>query len=118
VPAPLGPGLGRDPPTVAENIDRIIQHGSASAGPKPDVSLPAFGDAKTLTQQEIAHIEAYVLQLNGVDRARLDHAGLSPRRFFYGVLTMVTLTGFGLTRFWWYLRRSKRRSGGWDGPPP
>jgi len=106
-------------PTVDHAYDSLnyLRTEVPSAGPKPDVRMPAFGDAKTLTQQEIANVEANVLQLNGVDRARLGHAGLAPRQFFYGVLTTVTLTGFGLASFCLYLRRSKGRIGRGHRPP-
>ncbi len=79
----------------AEIIDRYIQHGSVPAGPNPAIRMPAFGDSHTLTQQEIANVEAYVLQLNGVDRAQIVNPGMQPRRFLlliaavYGVIILV-----------------------------
>ncbi|MCL4475923.1 MAG: cytochrome b N-terminal domain-containing protein [Nitrospirae bacterium] len=84
-----------DAQTFAENIDRYIQRGSVPAGPNPAIRMPAFGDANTLTQQEIANVEAYILQLNGVDRAQLQNPGMQPRSFFllvvvvYGVIILV-----------------------------
>jgi hypothetical protein len=71
-----------DAQTFAENIDIYIQHGSVPAGSNPAIGMPAFGDTNTLTQQEIANVEAYVLHLNGVDRAQLVNPGLEPRTFF------------------------------------
>ncbi len=79
----------------AENIDKYIQHGSSPAGSGPALSMPAFGDTHSLTQQEIAGIEAYVLRLNGVDRGQLVNPGMAPRKFFvlaavlYAVLFLV-----------------------------
>jgi mono/diheme cytochrome c family protein len=72
VPAlnPIDPELfNKDPQVFANNIDPFLQHGSTPDGPDPTLKMPAFGDAHTLTQPQIADLEAYVLQLNGVDRA-------------------------------------------------
>lgn len=76
----------------AENIDRYIQHGSTPAGPGPAIRMPAFGDSNTLTQQEMANIEAYILFLNGVDRAQLVNPGIQPRHFF-----LLAMAAYGLT---------------------
>ena len=51
--------------------------------------MPAFGDNNALTQQQISNIEAYVLRLNGVDRAELVNPGMSPIRFFF-----ITVSAF------------------------
>jgi hypothetical protein len=63
-----------------------------------------FGDSNTLTQQEIANIEAYVLQLNGVERAQIIHPGLAPPLFFG-----LTIAVFGLATLWLLGARYKRR---------
>ncbi len=76
----------------AENIDRYVQRGATPAGPGPAIRMPAFGDSTTLTQQEIANIEAYVLFLNGVDRAQLVNPGIQPRNFF-----LLATVAYGLT---------------------
>jgi hypothetical protein len=47
-----------------------------------------FGDSESLTQQMIANVEAYVLHLNGVDRAQLVHPGVEPRLFFWLVVVL------------------------------
>jgi ubiquinol-cytochrome c reductase cytochrome b subunit len=80
--------FSRDPLEFARNIDLFIQHGSTPAGPDPSLSMPAFGDTHTLTQQEIANIEAYILKLNGVDRAKLIDPGMQPRTFFWIVTAL------------------------------
>lgn len=93
VPAlnPVTPRLRSDDPALfAANLDRFIQHGSLPQGPQPAISMPAYGDGLTLTQPQIAAVEAYILALNGVDRARIIHPGLAPRRFF-----LWTLVAFG-----------------------
>jgi ubiquinol-cytochrome c reductase cytochrome b subunit len=76
-----------DPRIFAGNIDKFIQHGSMPDGPHPAIHMLPFGDSHSLTQQEISNIEAYVLQLNGVDRAQLINPGIQPRRFY--VLTVL-----------------------------
>ncbi len=88
---PIDPNLWSDDPSVfAVKIDRIIQHGSVQKGPHPAIYMPAYGDGMTLTQPQIAAIEAYVLGLNGVDRAKIIHPGVSPERFF-----LWTIVAFG-----------------------
>ncbi len=57
---------GGDPATVAREIDLFIQHGSRPSGDDPQMLMPAWGDKKLLTQEQIADVEAYVMQLNGI----------------------------------------------------
>jgi mono/diheme cytochrome c family protein len=62
---PIDPTLlNADARVFAENIDLFIEHGSVPAGPKPAIMMPAFGDAKLLTDQQIADLLAYVIALN------------------------------------------------------
>lgn len=73
VPAlnPIDPALAsKTPSAFAENIDRIIQHGSIPDGPKPELFMPNWGDGRALSQQEIADVESYVMRLNGVRRVK------------------------------------------------
>jgi ubiquinol-cytochrome c reductase cytochrome b subunit len=80
---PIDPNLRSDAPWVfAANVDRFIQHGSIPRGPDPAISMPAYGDDRGLTQPQIAAVEAYVLYLNGVDRAKIIDPGMLPERFF------------------------------------
>ncbi len=66
---PLDPKLvNKNPSVFAANIDRIIQHGSRPDGPNPVLSMPNWGDGKTLSQQKIADLEAYIMYLNGIER--------------------------------------------------
>ena len=83
--------FSKDPKEFAENIDKFIQHGSTPDGPDPQLRMPPFGDSNSLTQQQIANAEAYVLHLNGVDRAQLVNPGLPPKRFFFIVVPAVIL---------------------------
>lgn len=67
---PIDPGFLEgshgDASVVVKGIDLFVQHGSRPAGPAPQMLMPAWGDKKFLTQQQIADVEAYVMQLNGV----------------------------------------------------
>jgi ubiquinol-cytochrome c reductase cytochrome b subunit len=88
---PIDPNFSSDDPSAfAAKIDRIIQHGSIPKGPHPAIYMPAYGDGMTLTQPQIAAVEAYILDLNGVDRAGIVHPGMSPKRFF-----LWTMVAFG-----------------------
>jgi hypothetical protein len=94
---PIAPDLrGASTTTFIENIDRYIQYGSVPAGPAPALKMPDFGVSDTLTQQQISQLEAYILQLNGVDRAELRHPGIEPHRFFWLTAVVLALTGLGL----------------------
>ena len=50
----------------AKELDLFIQHGSRPGGDDPLYSMVGWGDHKLLSQQQIADLEAYVMQLNGV----------------------------------------------------
>lgn len=67
---PIDPGFTAsakgDAATFAREIDLFVQHGSRPSGPNPTFSMVPFGDASGLSQQQIADVEAYVMQLNGV----------------------------------------------------
>jgi len=56
--------VSTDYKTFAYNIDLFIQHGSTPAGPNPSASMPAWGDKNALTQQQIADVIAYLINLN------------------------------------------------------
>ena len=89
-----------DAQIFAENIDIYIQHGAVPEGPNPAIRMPAFGDTNTLTQQEIANVEAYILLLNGVDRAQLVNPGMQPRNFFLLVVILYLLIVLILGGLW------------------
>jgi len=101
---PIDPTLSnKNAQTFVNNIDPYIQHGSIPEGQNPVLRMQPFGDNKSLTQQMISNVEAYVLYLNGVDRAQLVHPGLQPRLFFWLV---VIVFGLVLGTFWvWKGRR-------------
>ena len=89
-----------DAQTFAENIDVYIQHGSVPEGPNPALRMPAFGDTNSLTQPEIANIESYVLQINGVDRAQLVNPGMQPRTFFLLVVAVFGIMALAMGGLW------------------
>ncbi len=72
VPAvnPIDPGFLEDsqgdPAVFAADLDLFLQHGSRPNGDNPKQSMPAWGDTKKLSQQDIADVEAYVMSMNGV----------------------------------------------------
>ena len=93
--------FSKDPQTFADNIDRYIQHGSTPSGNNPALQMFDYGDSYTLTQQQIANIEAYILSLNDVNRAQLYSTSFSPKQYFIIVLSvliglslLLTIIGF------------------------
>ena len=56
--------VSADNKIFAYNIDLFVQHGSTPAGRNPGISMPPWGDAGALTQQQIADVIAYVISLN------------------------------------------------------
>jgi mono/diheme cytochrome c family protein len=62
---PIDPTLkNSDPKAFALNIDLFLEHGSVPDGDGPMVAMPGFGDSKSLPDQTIADIIAYVISLN------------------------------------------------------
>ncbi len=96
--------FNQDPQTFANNIDRYIQHGSNPEGSHPALHMSSFGDSNTLSQAAIANVEAYVMQLNRVDRAKLIHPGISPGIFFWAAV-IVFLIAVAWMGFW--IRKKK-----------
>lgn len=67
VPAlnPIDPALASpDYKTFATNLDLFIQHGSTPQGSNPSMVMPAWGETGALTQQQIADVIAYIIELN------------------------------------------------------
>lgn len=88
-----------DPAVFAAAIDKIIQHGSMPSGKHPALHMPAWGDTRSLTQQEISNLEAYILQLNGSDRGQIINPGIEPRTFFFivaGIYVLLVLIQGGI----------------------
>jgi ubiquinol-cytochrome c reductase cytochrome b subunit len=96
--------FSKNPQTFAENIDRIIQHGLIPPGPDPQLHMQDFGDSHTLTQQEIANIEAYILSLNGVNRAEIQNTSFNPLEFYriimgIFIIIIIILVFIGYSKF-------------------
>ncbi len=103
---PIDPDLfSKDPQIFADNIDRFIQHGSRPEGPNPALQMLPFGDSNSLNQQTISNVEAYILWLNGVDRAKLIRPGLQPHLFFWLVVAISIIVIGGL----WILKGIKAK---------
>ncbi len=89
----------KDPQIFVNNIDKFIQHGRVPTGNNPTLHMFDYGDSYTLTQEEIANIEAYILHLNGVNRAQLSITSFSPEQYYIIVASVffimsVVLYGF------------------------
>jgi mono/diheme cytochrome c family protein len=54
----------KDAKVFALNLDLFLEHGSTPGGPNPKEKMPAWGDEKKLTAQQIADVIAYVMSLN------------------------------------------------------
>jgi plastocyanin len=67
---PIDPGFlevaNGDPAGFIRAIDLFVQHGSRPDGSDPTVNMIGWGDHQLLSQQNLADIEAYVMQLNGL----------------------------------------------------
>jgi hypothetical protein len=62
---PIDPTLvSPDYKTFAYNLDLFIQNGSIPAGVSPVNEMPAWGARKVLSQQQIADVIAYIINLN------------------------------------------------------
>ena len=46
-----------------KNIDIYVEHGSKPEGLKPSLNMPAFGDEKKLTPQQIADVIAFTISI-------------------------------------------------------
>ncbi len=108
---PISAALYSDEPVqFAENIDRLIQHGSVPAGPNPQQTMPAWGDDLKLSQEMISEVEAHVLSLNGVNRAKILRPGVQPGTFF-----LILLICFGVVLLFggilWMARAGRPHSG-------
>jgi ubiquinol-cytochrome c reductase cytochrome b subunit len=99
-----------DPRAFATNIDRILQHGSIPKGPMPEKKMLVFGMTNSLTQEEIADLEAYILERNGVDRAQVPHPGIPPKMFFSLTLAALALAAAVLGGLWARMRAIKGRN--------
>ena len=102
VPAlnPINKALfSKSPKQFADNIDRFIQHGSDPPGPHPSLKMFGYGDSYSLTQPQIANIEAYIMSLNHVNRAQIESPN-SARTFFYVTMFLYIALIVLMIIFW------------------
>ncbi|MGA7193457.1 MAG: c-type cytochrome [Anaerolineales bacterium] len=75
---PIDPTIANaDPKVFAYNVDLFVEHGSTPDGPNPTFSMPAWGDKKALTPQQIADVISYVISLNPVSASASTPAATS-----------------------------------------
>jgi mono/diheme cytochrome c family protein len=62
---PINPTIAHaDAKIFAANVAVFIEHGSVPTGKNPQLRMPAFGDGKLLTVQQMADVIAYLWSLN------------------------------------------------------
>jgi ubiquinol-cytochrome c reductase cytochrome b subunit len=73
-----------------DNVDNYIQNGSVpdpdQDGNNPKYKMPSFGNTYTLSQPQIADVEAYVLALNNTKRAVIVKPGVDPQTYAWWTL--------------------------------
>jgi ubiquinol-cytochrome c reductase cytochrome b subunit len=86
--------------SVPDATPTVVPAGDTSAAPAPDtvaiidtprLKMPSFGNTYALSQPQIADLEAYVMQLNGVDRAAIVKAGVAPLTYFWVSVVLLGL---------------------------
>ncbi len=107
---PMDPEIkSKDPQKFVDNLEPYLQDGSVPEadpeGADPKLKMPSFGNTYALTQQQIADVEAYVLSLNGVERAVITNPGIEPAVYAYG-----TFVGFALVAVLLGIALAGRRS--------
>jgi mono/diheme cytochrome c family protein len=102
---PMDPEIkSKHPQKFVDNIDAYIQNGSIPEskpeGADPKLKMPSFGNTYAMTQAQIADVEAYVLSINGVQRAVITNPGIKPKPYAYatfaGFLIVSILMGLAL----------------------
>ncbi len=100
--------FSRSPVQFAENIDRFIQHGSVKTVPAASLTMFDYGDSYTLTQPQIANIEAYILSINHINRAEIDSPD-SAGIFFYVTFFIYAVVVLLIIIFWQKAKKKKSR---------
>jgi mono/diheme cytochrome c family protein len=107
---PIDPAiLGKTPTEFVDGLDDFLQNGStpdattSTPNASPRLMMPSFGNTYALTQPQIADAEAYVMQLNGVDRAAIVRPGLVvPKTYFWislaALAVAVLICGVAIVR--------------------
>ena len=90
---PIPPELyNTSPELFSQGVDKFIQHGSIPQGENPQLKMEAYGDKNLLTQQQISDLEAYILDLNKIERGMLVNPGIQPVTFFVIFSGIILLT--------------------------
>jgi mono/diheme cytochrome c family protein len=89
-----------DAQKFVDGIDQYLQNGSSPDatpdGADPKYKMPSFGNTFALTQAQIADVQAYVLELNGTQRATIEHPGMDPKTYAWwtlGGFVVVVIVG-------------------------
>jgi len=96
----------QNPTQFTENIDVFIQHGSVPVGAYPVQKMLDYGDSNSLTQPQIANIEAYILNLNHVNRAQIE-APESAKIFFYITAILYLTLMLWLIIYWRIINKNQ-----------
>ena len=87
-----------------DNVDTYVQDGSVpdpdKDGNDPKYKMPSFGNTYALSQAQIADVEAYVLSVNGTQRAVITKPGVDPQTYAWwtlgGFLVVAVVSGIAL----------------------
>jgi mono/diheme cytochrome c family protein len=87
-----------------DNMDVYLQDGSSPDatpdGADPKYKMPSFGNTFQMTQAQIADVEAYVVQINGAQRATIAPHGPAPKTYAWwtlgGFLVVAVASGVAL----------------------
>jgi mono/diheme cytochrome c family protein len=95
---PIDPEVkGKTAQAFVDGLDGYLQNGSVPGPPDsspnavPRLKMPSFGNTYALTQPQIASLEAYIMQLNGVDRAAIVKPGVAPKTYAWVSLVLLGL---------------------------
>ena len=95
---PIDPEVkGKTAQAFVDGLDGYLQNGSVPEPPDsaptavPRLKMPSFGNTYALTQPQIADLEAYVMQLNGEDRAAIVKPGVAPKTYAWVAIVLLGL---------------------------
>jgi ubiquinol-cytochrome c reductase cytochrome b subunit len=99
---PIDPAVkGKTTQEFVDGLDAFLQNGSvpgaATSTPnaEPRLKMPSLGNTYALTQPQIADLEAYLMRLNGVDRAAIVKPGVAPATYFWVSIVLLGLVAIG-----------------------
>jgi mono/diheme cytochrome c family protein len=106
---PIDPAIvGKSRQEFVNGLDDFLQNGSvpsattSTPNASPRLKMPSFGNTYALSQPQIADLEAYVMKVNGVDRAAIERPGVAPKTYFWvslvGLAVAIALSGAAIIR--------------------